>query len=376
MAPGPAQGHRAAADLGARRHHELLHLRPEPAAPCLRRGCGEGRPPHPPGAGRRGAARARRARLYAPPRHDGDFRRCQARRASPASWAASIRAARKATVNVFLESAYWDPVTIATTGRALKINSDARYRFERGVDPAFTLPGLEAATRMILDLCGGEASEVVADGAPLVSDRAYRLDTDHVQALVGMAIPAEVQRRTLEALGFRMEGDMAHPPSWRPTCWARRTSSRRSRASRRSRSSRPPRCRARGGGAEADPHAPAAARADRAAHGGGARLQRMRHLFLHRRGGGGALRGRGGRAAREPDLVRTDAHAARPPAGAPQGRGAQPGARLPGSRALRGRPRLPRRRARGAACAGDRPSCRPVRPADPTAGGVRSMSST
>ncbi len=121
----------------------------------------------------------------------------------------------EATVNVFLESAYWDPVTIATTGRALKINSDARYRFERGVDPAFTIPGLEAATRMILDLCGGEASDVVADGAALDTDRAYRLDTDHVQALVGMAIPAEEQRRTLAALGFRMEGDMAHPPSWR-----------------------------------------------------------------------------------------------------------------------------------------------------------------
>ena len=61
------------------------------------------------------------------------------------------------TTNVFLESAWWDPITIAATGRALKINSDARYRFERGVDPAFTLPGLELATQMILDLCGGEA---------------------------------------------------------------------------------------------------------------------------------------------------------------------------------------------------------------------------
>ena len=120
------------------------------------------------------------------------------------------------TVNVFLESAYWDPVTIARTGRALKINSDARYRFERGVDPEHTLPGLEAATRMVLDLCGGEASEVVQDGAPVETDRAYLLDTSHVQSLVGMAIPAEEQRRTLEALGFRMEGDMAHPPSWRP----------------------------------------------------------------------------------------------------------------------------------------------------------------
>lgn len=120
------------------------------------------------------------------------------------------------TVNVFLESAYWDPITIAATGRALKINSDARYRFERGVDPAWTLPGLEAATRMILDLCGGEASEVVADGAALERDRAYRLDTDRVARLVGMDIPAEDQRATLTALGFRLEGDMAHVPSWRP----------------------------------------------------------------------------------------------------------------------------------------------------------------
>ncbi|MFM2355295.1 MAG: hypothetical protein RLZZ528_1031, partial [Pseudomonadota bacterium] len=120
------------------------------------------------------------------------------------------------TVNVFLESAYWDPITIAATGRALKINSDARYRFERGVDPAFTLPGLEAATRMVLDLCGGEASEVVMDGAVPDTDRAYRLDPARVISLVGMDIPEAVQRATLEALGFRLNGDMAHPPSWRP----------------------------------------------------------------------------------------------------------------------------------------------------------------
>ncbi|WP_102109992.1 phenylalanine--tRNA ligase subunit beta [Oceaniglobus roseus] len=122
----------------------------------------------------------------------------------------------EATVDVFLESAWWDPVTIARTGRALKINSDARYRFERGVDPAFTLPGLELATRMILDLCGGEASEVVVAGAVPDHSRAYRLDTDRVQSLVGMAIPADVQVAGLEALGFRMEGDMALVPSWRP----------------------------------------------------------------------------------------------------------------------------------------------------------------
>ena len=70
------------------------------------------------------------------------------------------------TTTVFLESAWWDPIRTAYTGRDLKIHSDARYRFERGVDPDYTLPGLEAATQMILDLCGGEPSEVVQAGAP------------------------------------------------------------------------------------------------------------------------------------------------------------------------------------------------------------------
>ena len=122
----------------------------------------------------------------------------------------------EATTDVFLESAWWDPITIAATGRALKINSDARYRFERGVDPAFTLPGLDLATQMILDLCGGEASVLVQDGAPVDVTRAYRLDTARVVSLVGMDIPAEVQRASLTALGFVLDGDMATPPTWRP----------------------------------------------------------------------------------------------------------------------------------------------------------------
>jgi phenylalanyl-tRNA synthetase beta chain len=121
-----------------------------------------------------------------------------------------------ATTDVILESAWWDPVTIAATGRALKITSDARYRFERGVDPAFTRPGLEMATRMILDLCGGEASAVAEDGAPRLDPRSFRFDPDRVARLVGMDIPAATQRATLAALGFRVEGDRAAPPSWRP----------------------------------------------------------------------------------------------------------------------------------------------------------------
>ncbi|MCE8507055.1 phenylalanine--tRNA ligase subunit beta [Ruegeria pomeroyi] len=120
------------------------------------------------------------------------------------------------TVNVFLESAYWDNVQIALAGRALKINSDARYRFERGVDPEYTLEGLEHATQMILDICGGEASNVVIAGAMPDHSRAYKLDAERVRSLVGMDIPESEQRQTLTRLGFRLEGNMAHVPSWRP----------------------------------------------------------------------------------------------------------------------------------------------------------------
>jgi len=120
------------------------------------------------------------------------------------------------TVNVFVESAFWDHIQIALAGRALKINSDARYRFERGVDPEFTRDGLELATQMILDLCGGEPSEVVTAGAVPDHSRAYKLDAKRVQSLVGMDIPEADQRQTLTRLGFRLEGNMAHVPSWRP----------------------------------------------------------------------------------------------------------------------------------------------------------------
>ena len=120
------------------------------------------------------------------------------------------------TVNVFVESAYWDPVQIAYTGRALKINSDARYRFERGIDPQFTREGLEHAVRMIVDHAGGEASELVSAGAVPDTARAYKLDAKRVISLVGMDIPESTQRQTLTALGFKLDGNMAAVPSWRP----------------------------------------------------------------------------------------------------------------------------------------------------------------
>jgi len=120
------------------------------------------------------------------------------------------------TVNVFVEAAVWDRIQIAMTGRALKINSDARYRNERGIDPAYNMQALDDATQMIVDLCGGEPSNVVVAGAVPDVSRAYKLDAARIQSLVGMEIPESEQRQILTKLGFKLEGNMAHVPSWRP----------------------------------------------------------------------------------------------------------------------------------------------------------------
>ncbi|THD76516.1 phenylalanine--tRNA ligase subunit beta [Thalassobius vesicularis] len=120
------------------------------------------------------------------------------------------------TVNVFLEAAVWERVQIATTGRALKINTDARYRNERGIDPAYNMQALDDATQMILELCGGEPSNLVVAGAVPDVSRAYKLDAARIQSLVGMDIPEAEQRQILTRLGFKLEGNLAHVPSWRP----------------------------------------------------------------------------------------------------------------------------------------------------------------
>jgi phenylalanyl-tRNA synthetase beta chain len=127
------------------------------------------------------------------------------------------------TVDVFLEAAWFDPIRTAATGRKLGIVSDARYRFERGVDPAFVVPGAEIATRMILEICGGEASELVVAGTPPIERRSFPLRLDRVATLAGVAIPPREQVEILEALGFGVAGDAAgeaplsvEPPSWRP----------------------------------------------------------------------------------------------------------------------------------------------------------------
>ncbi|HEX3883206.1 MAG TPA: phenylalanine--tRNA ligase subunit beta [Stellaceae bacterium] len=125
----------------------------------------------------------------------------------------------EATTEVFVEAALFDPIRTAATGRRLEIISDARYRFERGVDPEFTGPGLEIATRLILDLCGGEASEIVVAGAQPEWRRTYALRADRPKTLGGLAVPAAESRQILETLGFAVEGQGGElavtPPPWR-----------------------------------------------------------------------------------------------------------------------------------------------------------------
>ncbi|MGE5534534.1 MAG: phenylalanine--tRNA ligase subunit beta [Acidobacteriota bacterium] len=124
------------------------------------------------------------------------------------------------TTDVLIESALWDPLNIAQTGRKLGINSDARYRFERGVDPAFTLPGLELATQMVLDLCGGTPSEIVIAGDPTPKEKVVDFPLSELTRLAGLKLPLPDVRRTLEKLGFFTAGQgervKVAVPSWRP----------------------------------------------------------------------------------------------------------------------------------------------------------------
>lgn len=123
------------------------------------------------------------------------------------------------TTSVFIESALFDPRRTAATGRALNILSDARFRFERGIDPAFLVDGLELATRLVLEMCGGEASDIVVAGAQPPTPPAIAFRPQRVPALTGVAVSAEESARILTGLGFSL-GCSAAPwqvttPSWR-----------------------------------------------------------------------------------------------------------------------------------------------------------------
>ena len=124
-----------------------------------------------------------------------------------------------ATVNVFVESALFDPKRTAATGRKLAIDSDARQRFERGVDPEFTEPGMELATRLILELCGGEPSEMVVAGKVPQWRRTVHLRRSRIASLGGIDVPPQRAEAVLKSLGFAVkaagDGLDAAPPSWR-----------------------------------------------------------------------------------------------------------------------------------------------------------------
>ena len=124
------------------------------------------------------------------------------------------------TVNVFVEAALFDPLRTAASGRKLAIDSDARYRFERGVDPDAVIAGMEQATRLIIELCGGEPSELVVAGAPPDWRRTLSLRPSRVEHLGGVAVPLDEQVRILTALGCMVVEDkrgvlQVDVPSWR-----------------------------------------------------------------------------------------------------------------------------------------------------------------
>ena len=126
---------------------------------------------------------------------------------------------RDDTTEVFLEAAYFQPIGIAASGRKLGILSDARYRNERGIDPESCWWGAEVATRLILELCGGEASEIVSSGVMPAWQRRYTLRPDRVKSLTAIDVPAAETAAILRKLGFAVEGDgpwTTAVPSWRP----------------------------------------------------------------------------------------------------------------------------------------------------------------
>lgn len=124
------------------------------------------------------------------------------------------------TTDVLIESALWDPMTIARTGRALGINTDARYRFERGVDPAYTMPGLERATELVVELCGGTPTAPLLAGAIPETTLIIDFPWSETKRLTGLDVPRPEAKVILQSLGFWVSGNgetvKVQPPSWRP----------------------------------------------------------------------------------------------------------------------------------------------------------------
>ena len=120
------------------------------------------------------------------------------------------------TRDVLVESALWDAPTVAATGRKLGILTDARYRFERGVDPDSCVPGAELATHLIVDFCGGEPSRLIVAGVPAKPKRAVPFPYSEVKRLLGVDIPQSEGEAILSRLGFELKDGKAIVPNWRP----------------------------------------------------------------------------------------------------------------------------------------------------------------
>ena len=127
------------------------------------------------------------------------------------------------TTDVLIESALWDPINIAQSGRRLGIVTDARYRFERGIDPAFTVPGLDLATRLVMEFCGGEPSQIVLAGEVPVPERTIDFPWSEVKRLAGLELEVSTMVAILEKLGFLVIAQATNAdhvfvkvPSWRP----------------------------------------------------------------------------------------------------------------------------------------------------------------
>jgi phenylalanyl-tRNA synthetase beta chain len=119
------------------------------------------------------------------------------------------------TTDVVLEVAYFTPERIARTGQALGLTSDARSRFERGVDPAFLDDGLAILTGLVLDICGGEPSAAIRAGEPPIDRRVIQFDFGRTKALGGIDVPEQRQRDILQSLGFEVDGGDVIVPTWR-----------------------------------------------------------------------------------------------------------------------------------------------------------------
>ena len=124
------------------------------------------------------------------------------------------------TVDVLIESALWDPMNIAKSGRALGIITDARYRFERGVDPEYMVAGLERATQLVVDICGGTAAKTDVVGYAGYTAKIVDFPVSEVKRLTGLEVSSEESISILKGLGFGVKGSgervSVSVPSWRP----------------------------------------------------------------------------------------------------------------------------------------------------------------